>query len=142
MANALNRHEGLAPNRFTAAIVRRDAFGPRRAFRVVVAETARGAVVGYAAFLVGYNTDVAARDMFMLDLFVQPAWRSRGVGRALVTTLAREAVRRGLPNLEWGVRGSNARALRFYRGLGARVSPVRIAALRPPALRALASSRR
>jgi ribosomal protein S18 acetylase RimI-like enzyme len=142
MANALNRHEGLSPRAFTPAIVRRDAFGPRRAFRVVVAETPRGHVVGYAAFLVGYNTDVAARDMFMLDLFVQPAWRSRGVGRALVLALAQEAVRRRLPNLEWGVRGNNTRALRFYRRLGARVSQVRIAALRGRALTALVPPRR
>jgi ribosomal protein S18 acetylase RimI-like enzyme len=137
MANALNRHEGLSPRAFTPAIVRRDAFGPRRGFRVLVADTERGRVVGYAAFLVGYNTDVAARDMFMLDLFVQPAWRSRGVGRALVIAVAREAVRRGLPNVEWGVRSSNARALRFYRRLGARVGQTRIASLRGRALTAL-----
>jgi ribosomal protein S18 acetylase RimI-like enzyme len=142
MANALNRHEGLHPTRFTPAIIRRDAFGPRRAFRVLVAETPRGVVVGYAAFLVGYNTDVAARDMFMLDLFVQPAWRSRRVGRALVIAVAREAVRRGLPDVEWGVRGNNTRALRFYRRLGARVGRVRIATLRGRALRALVSDRR
>jgi ribosomal protein S18 acetylase RimI-like enzyme len=142
MANALNRHEGLHPTQFTPATIRRDAFGPRRAFRVLVGETARGAVVGYAAFLMGYNTDVAARDMFMLDLFVQPAWRSRGVGRALVTAVAREAVRRGLPDVEWGVRGDNARALRFYRSLGARVGRVRIATLRGRALTALISERR
>jgi ribosomal protein S18 acetylase RimI-like enzyme len=142
MANALNRHEGLHPNRFTPAIVRRDAFGPRRAFRVLVAEAERGPVVGYAAFVPGYNTDIAARDMWMLDLFVQPAWRSRGVGRALVTAVAREAVRRGLPSLEWGVRSSNTRALRFYRRLGARVGQARIASLQDPALAALASDRR
>jgi ribosomal protein S18 acetylase RimI-like enzyme len=142
MANALNRHEGLHPTRFTPAIIRRDAFGPRRAFRVFVGETPSGAVVGYAAFLVGYNTDVAARDMFMLDLFVQPAWRSRGVGRALVTAVAREAVRRGLPDVEWGVRGDNTRALRFYRSLGARVGRIRIATLRGRGLTSLVSERR
>jgi ribosomal protein S18 acetylase RimI-like enzyme len=140
MANALNRHEHL-PQSFTAAVVRRDAFGRRRHFRALVAETPRGRVVGYAAFLVGYNTDVAAPDMFLLDLFVQPAWRRRGIGRALVTALARETVRRGLPNLEWGVRSSNARALRFYRRLGARVGQTRIASLRGRALAALASGR-
>jgi ribosomal protein S18 acetylase RimI-like enzyme len=122
--------------------VRRDAFGRRRAFRVLVAEAERGAVVGYAAFVPGYNTDVAGRDMWMLDLFVQPAWRSRGVGRALVTAVAHETVRRGWPDLEWGVRGSNRRALRFYRSLGARVSQTRIASLRHRALAALISGRR
>ncbi|HZW52953.1 MAG TPA: hypothetical protein VFF00_02900 [Candidatus Elarobacter sp.] len=41
MANALNRHEAWSPRRFSAAIVRRDAFGRRRAFSVPVALAAR-----------------------------------------------------------------------------------------------------
>jgi ribosomal protein S18 acetylase RimI-like enzyme len=140
MANALNRHEALSPRAFSAAVVRRDAFGPRRAFGVVVAE-ARGRPVGYAAFGVGYNTDIAARELWMHDLFVLPAWRGRGVGRALVGAVAREAARRGLASLGWGVRGTNRRALRFYRGLGARIGHVRLAGLRGRALAALAPRR-
>ena len=94
MANALNRHEKLPPDAFTAAIVRRDAFGPRRAFRVVVAQ-AGDRVVGYASFLPGYNTDIAQPELWMLDLFVEAPWRSRGIGRALVIAVARETMRRG-----------------------------------------------
>jgi GNAT superfamily N-acetyltransferase len=140
MANALNRHEALSPRAFTPTIVRRDAFGRRRAFRVVVAE-ARGRVIGYASFVTVYNTDVAARELWMHDLFVVPAWRRLGVGRALITTVAREATRRGLACLEWGVRDTNRRALRFYRGLGAKIGHTRIASLRGPALAALATPR-
>ena len=140
MANALNRHEALSPRAFTAAIVRRDAFGRRRAFRVLVAE-ADGRIVGYASFVTGYNTDIAARELWMHDLFVVAAWRSHGVGRVLVTAVAREATRRGLACLEWGVRDSNTRALRFYRRLGARVGHARIVSLRGRALAALAGRR-
>jgi GNAT superfamily N-acetyltransferase len=139
MANALNRHEALAPRAFTAAVMRRDAFGPRRAFRVLVAEV-EDRVVGYASFVTGYNTDIAARELWMHDLFVVPAWRSRGVGRALVTAVAREAVRRGYRCLEWGVRGTNRRAIRFYHRLGARLGHARIASLRGRSLFALAAS--
>ena len=119
MANALNRYEGL-PQRFTPAIIRRDAFGRPRRIRVVVAELERR-VVGYAATIDGYNTDLAAPENFMLDLFVQARWRSHGIGRALVTAVARQTVRRRLGSLQWGVRADNARARRFYRGLGARL---------------------
>jgi len=108
MANALNRHEALSPRAFTAAIVRRDAFGRRRAFSVLVADVG-GRVVGYASFVAGDHTDVAARELWMHDLFVQPTWRGRGVGRALVTAVAREAARRGFACLEWGVRVGHAR---------------------------------
>jgi len=128
MANALNRHEGLSPDAFTPAIVRRDAFGPKAAFRVFVAE-ADGRVAGYASFLPGYNSDLAIPGLWMLDLFVIPAARGRGLGRALVRAVAREAVRRRLTCLEWGVRGDNIRARRFYRGLGARIGQARIASL-------------
>lgn len=140
MANALNRHEKLPPHAFTPAIVRRDAFGPRRAFRVLVAEV-EGRVVGYASFLPGYNTDIAMPELWMLDLFVQAPWRSRGIGRALVVSVARETVRRGLTCLEWGVRGDNRRAQKFYRSLGARVGNARVAGLRGRALTALAAAR-
>ncbi len=119
MANALNRYEGL-PQRFTPAIIRRDAFGRPRRIRVVVAELERR-LVGYAATIDGYNTDLAAPELFMLDLFVAARWRSRGIGRALVAAVARETVRRRLGSLQWGVRADNARARRFYRGLGARL---------------------
>jgi ribosomal protein S18 acetylase RimI-like enzyme len=137
MANALNRHEALNPRAFTPAIVRRDGFGRGRAFSLLVAEVA-GRVVGYASFVTGYNTDVAARELWMHDLFVQPRWRGEGIGRALVTAVAREAIRRGLRCLEWGVRGTNRRALRFYRRLGAHVGNARIASLRDRALVSLA----
>jgi ribosomal protein S18 acetylase RimI-like enzyme len=136
MANALNRHEALNPRAFTPAKVRRDAFGRRRALRVLVAESG-GRVVGYASFAPGYNTDVAAPELWMHDLFVHASWRGAGVGRALLTAVAREAARRGLACLEWGVRGSNTRALRFYRRLGAHIGHARIASLRGRALRAL-----
>jgi ribosomal protein S18 acetylase RimI-like enzyme len=124
MANALNRTEATRPSAFTAAAVRRDAFGRRRAFSALVAELDRR-VVGYAAFATTYNTDIAARELWMHDLYVIPRARSRGVGRALVAAVAREAVRRGMPRLGWGVRGTNAGAIRFYRRLGAHISQTR-----------------
>jgi ribosomal protein S18 acetylase RimI-like enzyme len=124
MANALNRTEATRPSAFTPALVRRDAFGRRRAFRVLVAELG-GRVVGYASFATTYNTDIAGRELWMHDLYVIPRARSRGIGRALVTAVAREAVRRGLARLGWGVRGTNAGAMRFYRRLGAHISQTR-----------------
>ena len=140
MANALNRHEGLSPHAFTPAIVRRDAFGAAASFRVFVAEV-DGRVVGYASFLRGYNTDIAAPNLFMLDLYVVPALRGRGLGRALVHAVARETVRRRLGNLEWGVRADNRRARRFYRRLGARIGQVRIASLGGGSLLSVARGR-
>lgn len=140
MANALNRTEVPSSRAFTPAIVRRDGFGRRRAFRAFVAEM-DGRVAGYASFVSGYNSDIAVRELWMLDLYVVPSARGRGIGRALVKAIAREAVRRRLTCLEWGVRGSNTRARRFYRRLGARIGHARIAALIGRPLLALAGPR-
>ena len=140
MANALNQTEATLPSAFTAAIVRRDAFGPRPAFRALVAEL-DGRIVGYAAFATTYNTDIAARELWMHDLYVVPSARSRGIGATLVAAVAREAVRRGLPRLGWGVRGTNARAVRFYRRLGARIGMTRNVVLRGRPLARLAERR-
>jgi ribosomal protein S18 acetylase RimI-like enzyme len=107
---------------------------------VLVAEVDRR-VVGYASVIDGYNTDLAAPELFMLDLFVVARWRSRGVGRMLVTAVAREAARRGGTSLAWGVRGTNTRAKRFYRRLGATIGNARTAVLTGRALAALARRR-
>jgi len=140
MANALNRTEATRPTAYTPAIVRRDAFGLRPSFRVLVAEV-DGRVVGYASFGVTYNTDIAGREMWMHDLYVIPRARSRGIGAALVAAVAREAARRRLSRLGWGVRGTNTRALRFYRGLGAQVGHTRLALLLGRSFLALAARR-
>jgi ribosomal protein S18 acetylase RimI-like enzyme len=120
--------------------VRRDAFGRRPHFRVLLAEL-EGRVVGYASFAVGYNTVIAAPELFMHDLFVVVRWRGHGLGERLVAAVAREAVRRRMTCLEWGVQGHNAAARRFYRRLGARIADMRTAALAGAALRRVASIR-
>src|SRR2546422_3713170 len=125
MANDLNDHVGIHGRPFTPERVLADGFGPAAAFTPLVAELG-GAVVGDAFFSAGYNTDVAARSIFLHDLFVTPTARGRGVGDALMAAVAAEAVRAGCVSLEWGVHTANARALGFYRRLGAVAAEGRI----------------
>jgi GNAT superfamily N-acetyltransferase len=140
MANDLNDHVGVPGRPFTAERVRADGFGPGAAFTPLVAEL-DGAVVGYAFFAMGYNTDLAARAMWLHDIFVSPAGRGHGVGHALMAAVAAETVRAGGVAMEWGVHTGNAGALEFYRRLGAiRSDEVRIMGLRGDRLRALAAA--
>jgi len=139
MANDLNDHVGIHGRPFTPERVLADGFGPEAAFTPLVAEL-DGAVVGYAFFSAGYNTDVAARSIFLHDLFVTPAARGRGVGHALMVAVAAETVRAGCVLLEWGVHTANARALEFYRRLGAVAAEVRIMGVSGERLRALAAA--
>src|SRR5438034_4582786 len=117
MANDLNNHVGIHGRPFTPELVLADGFGPAAAFKPLVAEL-DGAVVGFAFFSAGYNTDVAARSIVLHDLFVTAAARGRGVGSALMAAVAAETVRAGV-SLEWGVHTANAARLEFYRRLGA-----------------------
>jgi len=141
MANDLNDHVGVHGRPFTPERVRVHAFGAEAAFTPLIAEL-DGAVAGYAFFTLGYNTDVAARAMWLHDIFVTPAARGRGVGYALMAAVAAETVRAGGALLEWGVHMSNAGALAFYRRLGAVAAETRILGVDGERLRALANAAR
>jgi len=78
-----------------------------------------GAVVGCALWFLNFSTWRGAHGIYLEDLFVQPAHRGKGLGRALLVELAQECSRRGYGRLEWAVLDWNEPAIRFYRSLGA-----------------------
>lgn len=82
-----------------------------------------GMPAGYALFFSTYSTFLTRPGLFLEDLFVQPACRSRGLATAMLIELARIAVERGCGRLEWSVLDWNQRAIAFYDSLGA--APVR-----------------
>jgi GNAT superfamily N-acetyltransferase len=93
-------------------------FGPRPLAEVLLAEEA-GEVVGFALFFHSYSTFLARPGLYLEDLFVRPAHRRKGHGRALLAAVARLAVERGCGRLEWSVLDWNAPSIAFYRSLGA-----------------------
>jgi len=141
MANDLNDHVGVRGRPFTPERVLAGGFGPQPAFTPLVAEL-DGAVVGYAFYAVGYNTDRAAPAMWLHDIFVMPKARGRGVGGALMAAVASETVRAGCVSLEWGVHNANTGALAFYRRLGATGGQTLILGVDGERLRALAAGPR
>jgi GNAT superfamily N-acetyltransferase len=138
MANLLNLHVGKAPDVFTPEIVRRDAFGPDPAVTVLLAER-EGKTVGYAMFAPSYNSDLAARSVALVDLFVVERARGQGVGTTLMAAIAAETVRRGARCVEWAVLSADRRARLFYASLGARDDNTRALVLHGDALEALAA---
>jgi GNAT superfamily N-acetyltransferase len=94
-------------------------FGPRPYAEVVLAEDA-GVPLGFALFFHTFSTFLGQPGLYLEDLFVIPEARGRGVGKALLTQLARLAVERGCGRVEWAVLDWNAPAIRFYDSLGAR----------------------
>jgi len=138
MANRLNRLMGKSDDPFTATTIRRDGLGRVRAFETIVAAT-DDRLAGYAFFQDFYNTDRAARGAFLHDLYVEAAFRGRGIGRAILAAVAAAAVDAGACSLWWGVLDSNTGARAFYAKLGARDEAARILELDGAALDRLAA---
>ena len=78
-----------------------------------------GEAVGFAMWFYSFSTFRGRRGLYLEDLFVRPAHRGHGIGKALLAGLARRCVAEGLARLEWSVLDWNEPALGFYRGLGA-----------------------
>ena len=93
-------------------------FGERPAAEVVLADL-DGENVGFALYFTTFSTFLARPGLWLEDLYVRPAARGRGVGRALLAHLARLTVDRGYGRLEWAVLDWNEPAIGFYRRLGA-----------------------
>lgn len=92
-------------------------FGSAPAAEAVIAEA--GEPLGFALFFHNFSTWTGRRGLYLEDLYVTPAARGHGVGRALLTHLAGVAVERGCARFEWSVLDWNADAIGFYRALGA-----------------------
>jgi len=108
------RHEVLA----TTDALHATLFGEAPAAEVVIASM-DGLDVGFALFFQTYSTFLARPGMHLEDLFVLPAARGAGVGRALLSHLAELSEARGYGRLEWSVLTWNTPAIRFYGQLGA-----------------------
>jgi GNAT superfamily N-acetyltransferase len=76
-------------------------------------------IVGCALWFRNFSTWRGVHGIYLEDLFVEPAHRGKGLGRALLVRLAQECVRRGYGRLEWSVLDWNEPAIGFYRSLGA-----------------------
>jgi GNAT superfamily N-acetyltransferase len=116
-------------------------FGPEPAVFAHVAEY-RGVVAGFALWFVNFSTWTGRHGIYLEDLFVSPAVRGSGLGRALLAELAGICVDRGYGRLEWVVLDWNAPARGFYAAVGAEsVNDWRVNRLTGTALSALAASR-
>jgi GNAT superfamily N-acetyltransferase len=76
-------------------------------------------LVGYACLYWHFTSLVPAETVLMNDLFVDPAARSQGIGRALIEASAAVARERGAHHLEWATAPDNATAQRLYDSTGA-----------------------
>jgi GNAT superfamily N-acetyltransferase len=96
----------------------RDYAGEKPRFDAYLAEC-DGQPAAYAFVFETYSSFLALPTLYLEDLFVLPAYRSRGVGYALIREMIAEAKRRGCGRMEWTVLDWNQLAIDFYERLGA-----------------------
>src|SRR5882672_11978642 len=95
-------------------------FGPAPAvFAHLAVDDATGETVGFAMWFLAFSTWLGRHGIHLEDLYVRPASRGGGHGKALLTELARICVERGYGRLEWAVLDWNTPAIDFYESLGA-----------------------
>ena len=103
----------------TEETLRATLFGERPYAEVLIAYGDE-APVGFALFFHSYSTFLAKPGIYLEDLFVNPAARGKGIGKALLTRLAEVALERGCGRVEWAVLDWNTPSIEFYRRLGAK----------------------
>jgi GNAT superfamily N-acetyltransferase len=80
-----------------------------------------GAPVGNALWFLNFSTFTGRAGIYLEDLFVRPAFRGRGIGKALMAHLAQRCVAEGWTRFEWAVLDWNTPSIEFYKSIGAQL---------------------
>jgi GNAT superfamily N-acetyltransferase len=113
-------------------------FGERPACEALVAERG-GRTVGFALYFTTFSTFLSRPGLYLEDLFVEPAHRGTGLGKALLRRLAGLALERGCGRFEWRVLDWNEPSIRFYESIGGQILPEwQLVRMTRPAFEALA----
>ncbi len=108
-------HEVLA----TESSIRESIFSDDSATKAVICES-DGQPVGLAVYFLNYSTWLAKHGLYLEDLYVTPAARGTGAGKAILKHLAQIAVKKNCGRFEWSVLDWNEPAIQFYQSLGAK----------------------
>ena len=115
----LARYEELAHTvDSTPDLIATALFGPNPRLFCEIAEW-NAAPAGFALWFYNFSTFRGRHGIYLEDLFVREAFRGKGLGKALLETLARRCYEEDLPRLEWSVLDWNTPSIEFYRAQGA-----------------------
>src|SRR5215471_1640457 len=100
-----------------------------------------GEPAGFAVWFVNFSTFSGRSGIYLEDLFVRPAYRGKGIGKALLAYLAKLCVEKGWARLQWSVLDWNTPSIAFYKSLGAvMMDEWTVCRVNGPALTALAKA--
>ena len=102
----------------TQADIERALFEPNPRVHCDIAEW-DGVAAGFALWFYNFSTFRGRHGIYLEDLFVRPAFRGKGIGKALLVNLAKRAVAENCARVEWSVLDWNEPSIKFYESLGA-----------------------
>ena len=102
----------------TEEVLQESLFGVRPGAEVLFG-CVEGEPVAFAVFFHTFSTFIGRHGLYLEDLYVKPAFRRRGIARALLSHLAVIAEERNCGRIEWAVLNWNKPAIEFYESLGA-----------------------
>ena len=115
----LAEYEKLADQvKATSGDIERALFAPNPRVFCDIAEW-DGAPAGFALWFYNFSTFRGRHGIFLEDLFVRPAFRGKGMGKALLAHLAARALAEDCSRVDWSVLDWNAPSIAFYKSLGA-----------------------
>jgi GNAT superfamily N-acetyltransferase len=104
----------------TEPVIAEELFGPNSHTEVLLGYSGSEAVA-FAVYFHNFSTFLGRKGLYLEDLYVRPALRRRGFGRAMLLQVARIAAERNCGRLEWSVLDWNEPAIFFYEQLGATI---------------------
>jgi GNAT superfamily N-acetyltransferase len=117
---ALAEYEKLAEHFvLTVEQLRESLFGERPTAECLTAFF-ENEPAGFALFFTNYSTFLGKPGLYLEDLFVKPHFRKKGIGKALLRSLAQTASKRNYGRMEWAVLDWNTPSIEFYKSLGAK----------------------
>ncbi len=96
-----------------------DSLFVKKAAEVLIGEE-DGRPVGFALFFHNFSTFTGRRGLYLEDLFLDPAYRGKGYGKAMFHRLAQIAAERDCARMEWTCLNWNTPSIRFYESMNAR----------------------
>lgn len=114
----LAEYEDLLDKVVATETILYDSLFKRKAAEVIIGEY-NNEPVGFALFFHNFSTFLGQAGIYLEDLYIKPHMRGKGLGKILLSYLAKLAEERDCGRLEWWCLDWNEPSIKFYKSLGA-----------------------